>query len=138
MAVVTTNPRVTASDPGAFLDAEAWTFTVTFTDPLTGDPVDLTGSRLFVTFGTQTPVGFIAIQTCDSAADDGSLSIADDTSGQAGGACLSNHAAPYRGDWRPSAASVRHDRPPRDGISVSRSSCRIRTSKAWNTNRCWC
>jgi hypothetical protein len=33
MPVGTTNSRVTAADPGAWLDGEPWTFTLTFTDP---------------------------------------------------------------------------------------------------------
>ncbi|MGU3286443.1 hypothetical protein [Methylobacterium mesophilicum] len=83
MPVGTTNPRVTAADPGAWLDGEPWTFTLTFTDPDQTTPTDLTGSRLYVQFQAQGPAGLVAIQICDSAAGDGSLVIPTGTDGQA-------------------------------------------------------
>lgn len=104
MPVATTDPRVTAVDPGAFLDAEAWVFTVTFNDPGTNNPIDLTGSRLFVTFATRGPAGQITIQTCDSAASDGSLVIALGTGGQA-----TFSAYPEARTWKP----------PRLGLALS-------------------
>jgi hypothetical protein len=83
MPVGTTNPRVTAADPGAWLDGEPWTFTLTFTDPDQATPTDLTGSRLYVQFQAQGPAGLVAIQICDSEAGDGSLVIEPGAYGQA-------------------------------------------------------
>ena len=81
--VRTSAARVTAADPGAFLDGEPWTFTITFTDPGTSNPTDLTGSRLFVQFCYGNGFSLDAIQTCDSAAGDGSIVIAPGATGQA-------------------------------------------------------
>lgn len=94
MAVVTTNPRVTAADPGAWLDGEPWTFTLNFTNPGSTTPTDLTGSRLFVKLQAQGPAGLVPIQICDSAAGDGSLTIAPGTGGQ-----ITINAVPEARTW---------------------------------------
>lgn len=94
MAVVTTNPRVTAADPGAWLDGEPWTFTLNFTNPGSTTPTDLTGSRLYVKFQAQGPAGLVPIQVCDSAASDGSLTIAPGTGGQ-----ITVNAVPEARTW---------------------------------------
>jgi hypothetical protein len=90
MPVGTTNPRVTAADPGAWLDGEPWTATLTFVNPGSvtpenpdGDPTDLTGSRLYIKFCAQGPAGLVDIQICDSAAGDGSLVMPTATDGRA-------------------------------------------------------
>lgn len=73
-------PRVLAEALEGFLDGEPWTFTLTINDPATDEPMDLTGSHLFVRF--TAPDG-AAVGICDSSAGDGSLIIAPGTGGEA-------------------------------------------------------
>lgn len=76
----TSTPRVYAEALTTFLDGEAWGFTLTVKDPATGEPMNLTGSRLWTQFASSMgePIGI-----CDSAATNGSLIIPEGAGGQA-------------------------------------------------------
>ena len=84
---------VTASDPQGFLDGETWAFTLTLQQPDGLGPLDLTGSRLFVAFGTTLDATPIA--ACDSGASDGSLTLDD----AAGGVASFTVTKAARGAW---------------------------------------
>lgn len=70
---------IIVSTPDAFFDAEPWSFDLSINQPDGSGALDLTGSRLYVAF--RSLADNVAVGACDTAANDGSLTIIDGAAG---------------------------------------------------------